>query len=142
MSRITESLYGRYGVALNEERKRKASNKVTNSRRKLARKPLKESRRRRPMKESACGDKKLEESAWDNIEKYLDESCGDKKRTINEEKYEDDIFQRIEQALYDAGFEVRRYSDGAAATYNLGWAVDDENGERVYLTCAGTWLDD
>lgn len=61
--------------------------------------------------------------------------------TLTEDSYDEDIFQTIENALYDAGLDVTRYTDAGMLTKNLGWCVSNSEGE-VQLTCAGTYLDE
>lgn len=62
---------------------------------------------------------------------------------LKEEYYEDGIFRDIEDALYDAGFDVRRFSDAGIMTRNLGWEVrHPDSGEEVQLSCLGTYLDE
>lgn len=62
---------------------------------------------------------------------------------LKEEYYEDGIFRDIEDALYDAGFDVRRFSDAGIMTRNLGWEVrHPDSGEKVQLSCLGTYLDE
>lgn len=63
------------------------------------------------------------------------------KKNLKEDSYDESIFQDIEEALYNAGFNVTRYSDAGMMTKNLGWVVSNSEGE-LQLTCAGTWLDE
>lgn len=65
----------------------------------------------------------------------------DEGKKLTEERYEDGIYAEIEDALTDAGFEVRRYTDAGVLTRNLGWIVSGENGEAE-LSCDGTWLEE
>ena len=60
-------------------------------------------------------------------------------RYLKEESYEDELFLAIEDALYNAGFSVTRYSDAGMMTNNLGWCVSNSDGE-VQLQCMGTYL--
>ena len=60
-------------------------------------------------------------------------------KPLKEESYEDPLYEAIENALVEGGFNVSRYSDRGVLTNNLGWVVSNENGE-VQLTCQGTWL--
>lgn len=60
-------------------------------------------------------------------------------KPLKEESYEDPLYEAIENALVEGGFDVSRYSDRGVLTKNLGWVVSNENGE-VQLTCQGTWL--
>lgn len=61
--------------------------------------------------------------------------------SLNESNYEESFFAEIEEALINAGFDVRRYTDAGMITNNLGWVVSSSEGE-VNLTCAGTYLDE
>ena len=79
---------------------------------------------------------KDEETFEENLKKeVLDET------KLNEEKYSDEEFEIIENALYDAGLEPSRFNDMGILTKNLGWVVN-ANGKTIYLSCDGTWLDE
>lgn len=59
-------------------------------------------------------------------------------KKLEEDKYSDEIFSRIEEALENAGFEVERFTDAGVLTKNLGWVLDG----NYHLTVDGSWLDD
>ena len=62
-------------------------------------------------------------------------------KKLNEERYNDDAYYEIEEALSRAGLDPQRYNDYGVLTKNLGWVVHS-NGKTVYLTCDGTWLEE
>ena len=62
-----------------------------------------------------------------------------KESTLKEDSYESGIFKDIENALYDAGFSVDRFTDSGVMTYNIGWDVSNENGS-TQLQCNGSYL--
>lgn len=63
------------------------------------------------------------------------------KKTIKEDSYDETFFSDIEDALRNAGFDVTRFTDAGILTKNLGWVVENSEGE-VQLSCDGTWLDE
>lgn len=63
------------------------------------------------------------------------------KKTMKEDSYDETFFSDIEDALRNAGFDVTRFTDAGILTKNLGWVVENSEGE-VQLSCDGTWLDE
>ena len=61
------------------------------------------------------------------------------KKTLKEDSYEEPFFAEIEDALFNAGFDVQRFSEAGILTQNLGWCVSNSEGE-VQLQCNGTYL--
>lgn len=59
-------------------------------------------------------------------------------KKLEEDKYSDELFTRIEEALIDAGFEVERFTDAGVMTYNLGWVLDG----KYQLEVNGSYLDE
>ena len=70
-----------------------------------------------------------------------EESLTEEDKKLCEEKYEDEEFQALETVFDEAGFNPERFSDAGVLTKNLGWILD-VNGETIYLSCDGTWLDE
>ena len=60
-------------------------------------------------------------------------------KVLKEDNYDDPFFSSIEEALYNAGFDVTRFSDAGVLTKNLGWYVSNSEGE-VQLQCNGAYL--
>lgn len=79
-------------------------------------------------------EKEAMEKEIAELESHLEESS-----KLNEDSYEEPFFAEIEDALVNAGFDVRRYTDAGMMTNNLGWVISNSEGE-VQLTCAGTYL--
>ena len=63
------------------------------------------------------------------------------KKAMKEDSYDETFFSDIEDALRNAGFDVTRFTDAGILTKNLGWVVENSEGE-VQLSCDGTWLDE
>ena len=63
----------------------------------------------------------------------------DMKRKLNESSYSEPLFETIENALYNAGLDVTRFSDAMIMSNNLGWVVSDDDGNSVQIECLGTW---
>lgn len=59
-------------------------------------------------------------------------------KKLEEDKYEDELFTRIENALVDADFEVERFTDAGVMTYNLGWVLDGKH----QLEVNGSYLEE
>lgn len=70
-----------------------------------------------------------------------EESLTEEDKKLCEEKYEDEEFQALETVFDEAGFNPERFPDAGVLTKNLGWILDVE-GETIYLSCDGTWLDE
>ena len=81
------------------------------------------------------------DKAQETVEALNDAFNKKEESTLTEDSYDEDIFQTIENALYDAGLNVDRYTDVGMMTKNLGWCVSNSEGE-VNLTCVGTYLDE
>lgn len=64
-----------------------------------------------------------------------------KGKKLQEERYDEGIFEEIEAAFAEAGISYDRFSDLGVLTNNLGWRVYGENGEAE-LTCDGTYLEE
>ena len=62
-----------------------------------------------------------------------------KKRKLNESSYSEPLFETIENALYNAGLDVTRFSDAMIMSNNLGWVVSNDDGDEVQIECLGTW---
>lgn len=61
------------------------------------------------------------------------------KYSLNESSYSEPIFKRIENALWDSGLTVTRFNEIGLMTNNLGWVVEDDEGNEVQIECLGTW---
>ena len=71
----------------------------------------------------------------------IQREMNNKKKSLKEDSYNEPFFLAIENALEDAGFDVRRFTDAGVMTKNIGWEISNSDG-RVQLNCNGTWLDD
>lgn len=71
------------------------------------------------------------------------ENCEKKEagKKLTEDSYEEPIFQSVEEALREYGFDVTRFNDAGVLTKNLGWIIENEAGE-LEITCDGTYLDE
>lgn len=81
------------------------------------------------------------DKAQETVEALNDAFNKKEESTLTEDSYEEGIYQAIENALYNAGLAVDRYTDMGMMTKNLGWCVSNSEG-TVNLTCAGTYLDE
>lgn len=62
----------------------------------------------------------------------------EEEKKLEEDKYSDELFTRIEEALVEAGFEVERFTDAGVMTYNLGWVLDG----KYQLEVNGSYLEE